>query len=675
MTKVSIITSTYNRCNRLAKAIESVQKQTFQDYEHIIVDDGSTDGTAEIVKGFNDPKIKYIKRPKNFGTDTRPKNDGILKAQGEYIAFLDDDCEYRPDHLQALVSELDKQPENIPLVYGDRWLVDETKSIGDQLGITSDFNAALLMQRNYIDMSDVLVRKQALYDVGGFDEEYRKYVDWNLWVRLNKYGYDFKHVPLILTDYHLHSGMKSNRPEDEKGFSQPAWDPYDCIVELNYLGIKPEPRVAIFTLTYDRLEYTKACFEALHKTARYKFDHYVVDNGSTDGTIAYMDNVQLKTGSPVWFHSNMSNIGISAASNQAVQKILKNGYDIIIKVDNDCHFENTGWLEAMVKVWKSNHRLALSCYVQGLKDNPGGAPRFTRGKIAGETIGMTKHLGGICHFVDARAYKNWRWDESSFLHGMQDLEFSQYLLSIGYQMGYLENWFCTHIDGTEGQHKKYPEYFERRKQEKQTRLKPVKDINTIEHWDEVYSEELMGDPNYRNDMLSWAKLVSVLEDKPAKLLDAGCGSGYLLNYLEKKLPKLELYGIDLSPEGIEIAKKRSKANLTAGDLKSLPYENETFDYLVSTEVLEHIVDIEKVLAEYARVIKKGGFTAHLMPYKDYIPSDEHVREYDEESITKYFESYFTDIKTEVIDHNLFIKVWADGTSTPCKLLYVQGVKK
>ena len=74
---ISIITSTYNRADRLKKAIKSVQEQSFQDYEHIIIDDCSTDKTEWVVKKFNDPKIRYIKMPENFGHDGRPKNVGI----------------------------------------------------------------------------------------------------------------------------------------------------------------------------------------------------------------------------------------------------------------------------------------------------------------------------------------------------------------------------------------------------------------------------------------------------------------------------------------------------------------------------------------------------------------------------------------------------------------------
>jgi len=91
--KISIILSTYNRKNLLKKAIKSVLLQTFKDFELIVVDDCSTDKTQELVKNFKskDKRIKYFRMKKNFGNDSQPKNVGILKSEGEYIAFLDDD--------------------------------------------------------------------------------------------------------------------------------------------------------------------------------------------------------------------------------------------------------------------------------------------------------------------------------------------------------------------------------------------------------------------------------------------------------------------------------------------------------------------------------------------------------------------------------------------------------
>src|SRR6266571_3271003 len=187
--KVSVIISTYNRPERLAKAIESVKKQTFQDWELIIVEDVDLIGIANLVLSTANPNIKRYALGEHFGCDTKPKNRGILAAKGEYIAFLDDDNEFRPDHLQALVNELDKEPD-VAIVYGDRWIVYEDGQPGRR-GVAEDFSFGKLGDHNFIDTSDVLVRREALFAVGGFDERYRKYIDWNLWWRMEKYGFVF----------------------------------------------------------------------------------------------------------------------------------------------------------------------------------------------------------------------------------------------------------------------------------------------------------------------------------------------------------------------------------------------------------------------------------------------------------------------------------------------------
>jgi glycosyltransferase involved in cell wall biosynthesis len=169
---------------------------------------------------------------------------------------------------------------------------------------------------------------------------------------------------------------------------------------------------------------------------------------------------------------NNENKGISIASNQALNVIKDYKVDCILKSDNDAFYKNQGWLAKMIDIYKAFPRFALSLYVEGLRDNPGGAMRIDYLTIRNELIGYTNHLGGICHFVEARAYDNFRWEEDSFLHGVQDMEFSQYLDRHHWYMGYLENWYVSHgINGTDGQKKQFPEYFKRRVYEKTNKYK------------------------------------------------------------------------------------------------------------------------------------------------------------------------------------------------------------
>lgn len=458
MSKISVITTTHNRPEKLKEAMESVRNQSFTDWQMVVIDDHSTEDPKDIVDSFKDERIKYIRLESNFGNDTHPKNIGILASTSPYIAFLDDDCTYRPDHLQILINEMEKDP-NLDGVYGDRYV--HSKDFNG-LGVASDYEPMLLLVRNYIDTSDVLIKRECIFDMGGFDERYKKYIDWNMWVRMAKANKKLKRVKSVITDYYLGEDSKSRRVEDTKD-NRPAWDPIDCEVRLDYLGKKEPFKVAIFSLTHDRLEYSKKCFESLYATAGYEFSHFIVDNGSEDDTREWLMTQWKEHGfcNSVIFLLNDTNVGISKASNQALDAI-GTGFDIIMKVDNDALFKNQGWLETMIKVYKSFPRYALSCYIEGLKDNPGGAARVDYMTIKDELIGYTKHLGGICHFVDAKAYKNFRWDEDSFLHGIQDMEFSQYLDRDGWYQGYLENWYCEHTEGTVGQHKRFPDYFKRR---------------------------------------------------------------------------------------------------------------------------------------------------------------------------------------------------------------------
>jgi len=466
---ISVVISTFKRPARLEKAIQSVINQTFNDWELIVVDDDPKGIAPSIFEGKDTEKFKYIKSDKNHGDDTKPKNTGILVSKGDYIALLDDDNQYRPDHLQALHNAI-KDDTKLDMVYGDRWIIDENKNIQDQIGVYYDYNPSLLLQKNYIDTSDVLIRREALFRVGGFDERYKKYVDWNLFLRMSKAGMVFRRVPLILTDYHLHSDMKSVRVKTKKDSNTafvPEWDPYDCEIELPYLGEKEEPAVAIYSMTYNRLTYTKQSFVSLWEKADYPFEHFIFDQGSTDGTPEWLGEYEALHKGKVHIIYSEDNKGISIASNRLVDEIVKdNKFRIIMKSDNDALYTSKGFLKKMVEIWKVNHCLALSCYVNGLRDNPGGAQRIGYGKIKGQLIGMTKHLGGICHFVDALAYKYFRWDTEDFLHSKQDVELSQYLIMNNLQMGYLENFYLDHINGTSGQEKDYPEYFELRKKEK-----------------------------------------------------------------------------------------------------------------------------------------------------------------------------------------------------------------
>lgn len=467
--------TTYNRKKFIKKAIKSVIKQTFKDWELIIVDDASTDGTKKIIKKFEDKdsRIRSITRKENYGTHTRPKNDGTKAAKAALIAYLDDDNEYYEDHLQALYNEMKRNPF-IDGVYGDRDIFEDGKKKG--VGIASEWEPATLVQMNFIDTSDVLIKKKAIEHVGGWDESLPKWADWNLFLRLAKANIELKRVPTIITRYNLHDG--SMQLKDKTTMESNVFDPVNCNIwpAKTLYGKEPKTKIAIFTLTKDRFDYTKKTIDSLKKNAGHDYDHYIVDNGSNKENLKKLEKYLESYGNLYTLVKNKKNKGISIGSNQALGEIMKNKYDLIIKLDNDCEVLTPDILKRIAKFYSVNRQVVCSPYVQGLVDNVGGARRVKIGEVEyhtvnDETVGMVEHVGGIFCVAPSFMYKKFRWNEKDFMHGMQDLDFSSYCLRNGMGLCYLEDLKVEHIDTTEGQKKKNKEYFKKREEEKVTRGK------------------------------------------------------------------------------------------------------------------------------------------------------------------------------------------------------------
>ena len=117
---VTIITNTKNRANLISRCIESIQRQTYQNYEHIIAD-GGTDNTEEVVLSYNDPKIRYVKVP--GGGPIAQTKEAFLLSKGNYITFLDDDDEYLPEKLEKQLELIESLPDDY-FIYGSMTYYD-----------------------------------------------------------------------------------------------------------------------------------------------------------------------------------------------------------------------------------------------------------------------------------------------------------------------------------------------------------------------------------------------------------------------------------------------------------------------------------------------------------------------------------------------------------------------
>ena len=186
--KVSVIIPTYNRADMLVEAIESILSQTYQDFEIIISDDGSTDGTAEAILQFGD-KIRY-RYNENSGLPAVARNAGLKVARGEHVAFLDSDDLWLPDKLSKQIRILESDP-GVGLVCSNAYVINhkgerkqklyQTPGQGKRGDVFID-----LLKSNFIITSTCLIRRDALEQVGGFSESDLLQVgeDYDLWLRI-----------------------------------------------------------------------------------------------------------------------------------------------------------------------------------------------------------------------------------------------------------------------------------------------------------------------------------------------------------------------------------------------------------------------------------------------------------------------------------------------------------
>jgi len=200
MPKVSVILPTYNRAHLVNRAIQSVLAQSYKDFELIIIDDGSTDNTEEIIKIFDDTRIRYVRYNENKGA-AAARNIGIRLALGEFIAFQDSDDEWLSDKLKKQMDIFEKLPSEVGIIYSSAWRISDTKkelentnTIMPEDGII--YKEAINRVRPACPSS--ILRREVFDKVGMFDENFLRWEDRDFFIRVSKY-YLFYHLdePLL----------------------------------------------------------------------------------------------------------------------------------------------------------------------------------------------------------------------------------------------------------------------------------------------------------------------------------------------------------------------------------------------------------------------------------------------------------------------------------------------
>jgi glycosyltransferase involved in cell wall biosynthesis len=243
-----VVIPTYNRADSVARCLDSLVAQTFKDFEVLVCDDGSTDGTAQVVSRYCDRLSLTYHRTENFGGPARPRNLGLRLARGTYIALLDSDDWWAPRKLAESVRRLGSGPAD--LVYHDLVAVHSSRQRlhwrrRHSRKLVTPVFYDLLFHGNAIPNSSVVVRREILLRVGGFSEDRTliAWEDYDAWLRIARVTERFARMDEAL-GYYWAGGGNISSPQrlisnlerfKELYFSKgavasahdlPAWCPY-----------------------------------------------------------------------------------------------------------------------------------------------------------------------------------------------------------------------------------------------------------------------------------------------------------------------------------------------------------------------------------------------------------------------------------------------------------------
>lgn len=206
--KISVVIITYNRVDLLPKAIASVMAQSFRDFEIIIIDDSSQDGTEAYARGLamKEKRVKYFRNEFNLGI-SKSRNRGVAFARGEYIAMLDsDDYWLDKNKLKKQSAYLDKYPD-VGLI-GTAIRCENEKGVALKEDVYAVRNKAIrerLLLKNQFAQSSVMYRKQAYVAAGGYDNSLSLCEDYDLWLKIGK-DWKLANLSKVMTAYLVHSG-------------------------------------------------------------------------------------------------------------------------------------------------------------------------------------------------------------------------------------------------------------------------------------------------------------------------------------------------------------------------------------------------------------------------------------------------------------------------------------
>ncbi len=336
---VSIVMPTHNRQDKIYFAINSVLGQTYDNWELLIVDDGSEDNTYRYVKNtYQDPRIKIQRIDEVCGV-CHARNTALSHANGDLIAYLDSDNTWVTDFLELMVAYLGQ--ENADFVYSAIRMQNESGTSYRY----REFDYDDLLIKNFIDLNAIL-HKRELYDqLGGFDESLCRMVDWDLIIRYTKSG-EIRSAPFIGVHYDNHRQLDRITVREPKSWRYVIMNKHliDWKGIESTLGSRDKDLVSIIIPVYGQLDLTRKCvFSLLTVTAGCRFEIILVDNGS-DFEVLEELFMWAEGCSEITLVRNIENLNFALGCNLG---FANSRGSRVVFLNNDTEV-TSGWLQALI---------------------------------------------------------------------------------------------------------------------------------------------------------------------------------------------------------------------------------------------------------------------------------------------------------------------------------------
>ncbi len=338
---VSVVMPTWNREDTVAAAIESVRLQRYPDWELIVADDGSTDRTAEIVREIaeSDPRVRLLEREHQGVSAAR--NAALMAARGEFVAFLDADNTWRPDFLSLSVGTLIGDPTIVGTHAGMR-VFGEGK---EDVFRGEDVSATDLLFGNSIDMNTFIARRASIDAVGHFDEALKRWVDYDLIMRLSALG-AFRYLPFIGCDYvdNPRPDRITSRESSNWQFVVMAKQATDWRAAQAQLSSRVPGRVGVVVIAYqDHSRTMRAVNRVLETTEGADVEVVIVDNGSRSA-VGRVLSARFASHPRVKYLRLARNLNFATGSNVGFANTTG---EYVMFLNNDTSVKD-GWLEPLL---------------------------------------------------------------------------------------------------------------------------------------------------------------------------------------------------------------------------------------------------------------------------------------------------------------------------------------